>query len=175
MTLVEVLVATVVIAIGLLGVAALQINALQGASNANYRSRAVDLTSSLSDRVRANLVALSDYVEALDPPGPGACNSPPPDVCAMAPGGSEGDTTLCTPTQMAEYDVWEINCRLLQEFPPGSTLAINCAGGCPTLAPMEIIISWPTQEMSDVAGTTPINEEIRTTIIPGAPRAIPGE
>ncbi|MCG8125908.1 MAG: prepilin-type N-terminal cleavage/methylation domain-containing protein, partial [Candidatus Thiodiazotropha endolucinida] len=42
MTLIEVLVAAVIIGVGLLGVASLQITALQGASNADYRSRATD-------------------------------------------------------------------------------------------------------------------------------------
>ncbi|MCW4245707.1 MAG: type IV pilus modification protein PilV, partial [Candidatus Thiodiazotropha taylori] len=55
MTLIEVLIAAVIIGVGLLGVASLQITALQGASNADYRSRATDLTAALADRMRANL------------------------------------------------------------------------------------------------------------------------
>ncbi|MCW4259138.1 MAG: prepilin-type N-terminal cleavage/methylation domain-containing protein, partial [Candidatus Thiodiazotropha taylori] len=38
MTLIEVLVAAIIVAIGLLGVASMQIATLQGSSNAGYRS-----------------------------------------------------------------------------------------------------------------------------------------
>lgn len=53
-TLIEVLVAVVILAIGLLGLAALQNSGLQGSQEAYLRSQATLLASDLSDRMRAN-------------------------------------------------------------------------------------------------------------------------
>ena len=54
-TLLEVLIAAVILGIGLLGIAALQMTSMQGSANAEYRGRASDLAWSLIDRMRANL------------------------------------------------------------------------------------------------------------------------
>jgi type IV pilus assembly protein PilV len=53
-TLVETLVALVVLSIGLLGVAALQLTALQNNGSAVLRSQATYLTYDIADRMRAN-------------------------------------------------------------------------------------------------------------------------
>jgi type IV pilus assembly protein PilV len=56
-TLVETLVALLVLSIGLLGVAALQVNALTTNSSAHMRSQASVLAYDLADRMRANRTA----------------------------------------------------------------------------------------------------------------------
>jgi type IV pilus assembly protein PilV len=53
-TLIETLVALLVLSIGLLGVAALQVNALQNNQMAHVRSQASVLAYDLADRMRAN-------------------------------------------------------------------------------------------------------------------------
>ncbi len=60
-TLIEVLVAMVVLAIGLLGLAGLQATSIQSNHSAYYRSQATLLASDLADRMRANRTeALTD-------------------------------------------------------------------------------------------------------------------
>jgi type IV pilus assembly protein PilV len=54
MTLVEALIALVVLSIGLLGVAALQITSLRNNHSAHVRSQATALAHDISDRMRAN-------------------------------------------------------------------------------------------------------------------------
>jgi type IV pilus assembly protein PilV len=54
-TLLEVLIAIVIVSIGLLGVAAMQASTLKNAGSSKYRSAAITLTSDMSDRLRANL------------------------------------------------------------------------------------------------------------------------
>lgn len=56
-TMIEVLVAVVVLAIGLLGMALLQITSVQSNHSAYYRSQATVLASDLADRMRANRTA----------------------------------------------------------------------------------------------------------------------
>lgn len=56
-TLIEVLIAVLVLAVGLLGVAALQASALRNSQSSYERSQATILTYSLFDAMRADLVA----------------------------------------------------------------------------------------------------------------------
>ncbi|MET0088663.1 MAG: type IV pilus modification protein PilV [Candidatus Thiodiazotropha sp.] len=167
MTLIEVLIAAIVIAVGLLGVAAMQVTALQGSSNANFRARSIDLASTLTDRIRANLTALNTYA-TTDPNG---CDNPPNPVCAMVPDGSDTAASDCTPDQMAVYDVWDVSCKVENEYPPGSILTITCPGGCPALQQMTIDISWPTPEL---VNDVPVMQTVSTQIVPGAPISTPG-
>jgi type IV pilus assembly protein PilV len=60
-TMVEVLVALVVLAIGLLGIAALYLNSLQAGRTAVYRTEAVTLAADLADRIRMNRTAQAAY------------------------------------------------------------------------------------------------------------------
>lgn len=64
-TMVEVLVALVVLAIGLLGIAALYLNSLQSGRTAVYRTQAVNLAADLADRIRANRAAQAAYATAF--------------------------------------------------------------------------------------------------------------
>ncbi|WP_019568119.1 type IV pilus modification protein PilV [Thioalkalivibrio sp. ALMg13-2] len=59
-TLIEVLVALLVLSIGLLGVAALQANALQANHGSQLRSQATNLSYDIADRMRANRKAALD-------------------------------------------------------------------------------------------------------------------
>lgn len=60
-TMVETLVALVVLAIGLLGIAALYLNSLQAGRSAIYRTQAVNLAADLADRIRSNRTAIAAY------------------------------------------------------------------------------------------------------------------
>jgi type IV pilus assembly protein PilV len=178
MTLIEVMVATVVIAIGLLGVAALQVTALQGASNADYRSKAIDFASALSDRMHANLIAFGEYngdtthdnaytsAAAVD------CASPPATSCAMTPD-MTNDTGIssCDPTETATFDLWQTTCDGgVQTSLPGGRLTLTCLDNdatdgddCSDLSPILITVSWQLQ--SDDNAT----DEVVMAVLPGAP------
>jgi len=60
-TMVEVLVALVVLGIGLLGIAALYLNSLQAGRTAVYRTEAITLAADLADRIRMNRTAQNAY------------------------------------------------------------------------------------------------------------------
>lgn len=53
-TLVEVLIALIVLSIGMLGIAALYLDTLRASRSALYRTEAVTLAADLADRIRAN-------------------------------------------------------------------------------------------------------------------------
>ncbi len=172
MTLIEVLIASVVIAVGLLGVAALQVTALQGSSNADYRSRATELTASLSDRMRANLQGVEDnaYISDVD----ADCDNPPAPICAVTPSAtSTTGVAECTTDEIAAFDLWEVRCRNgVQNTLPGGQMVVACldndpsdADICSTMSPMTATITWLVQSES----VTPEHQTVISTIVPGAP------
>ena len=67
-TLVEVLVAVVILSIGLLAVAGMQTTSLRGGNSALLRSQAVLGAEDILDRMRANRVAMAQYEIELDEP-----------------------------------------------------------------------------------------------------------
>ncbi|MES9992269.1 MAG: type IV pilus modification protein PilV [Candidatus Thiodiazotropha sp.] len=176
MTLVEVLIAAVVVAVGLLGIASLQINALQGSTHADYRTRAIDFATALSDRMQANLIGVADnnYLQAP------ACNLNLASVapnCAMTPEMADAATIAdCDPQQLASYDLHQLGCGPgIENSLPGGVLQIACIDNdtsdvdpCSDLSPLLITISW--QQQGRVTDRDPGDaQEIRMTVIPGEP------
>lgn len=107
-SMIEVLVTLLVFTIGLLGLAALQLNALQGTADSVQRSHASAVLQELAERIRANPQA-----GAASYAGDANCAAPPPARCAdyrnPATGAKVGAAN-CTPAQMAAFDRWEAQC-----------------------------------------------------------------
>lgn len=90
LTLVEILIALVILSIGLLGLAGLQTASLKFNSSAYYRTQATALAYGMADRLRANRAAAfaGDYTVALAAPAPdcaapnGAGSVPQQDISA---------------------------------------------------------------------------------------------
>jgi len=99
-SLIETLVALVVMSVGLLGVAALHVDSMQRGQEGLFLTRAVLLAADMGDRIRANPLGSVDYaIEWQVQPVPG-------DVCAdTSDGPAPGWPAGCDPTQMAKYDV----------------------------------------------------------------------
>ena len=94
-TLIEILIAMIILAFGLLGLAGLQAANMQQNQDASYRSQATALAYDLADRIRANSSQIAIYL-ALAP----ALNN----NCLGAAG--------CNPVQMANHDLAEWNAAL---------------------------------------------------------------
>lgn len=62
-TLIEILVSVLVLALGLLGLAALQANGLKNTQLAYNRSQAIHLAQDIADRIRANSEAVGTYAD----------------------------------------------------------------------------------------------------------------
>ena len=155
-SLIEVLVAVLVLAIGALGAARAQVAALQTRHNTALMSSAVQLAGSLADRMRANASevqggdAFNPYLLlAYDALADGA-PVPPERLCF---GGAE-----CNGAQMAAFDMYEMTEALHAGFPGArvvvcrdaavvaegrGVLAWDCAGGAG--APIVIKLGWRTK------------------------------
>ncbi len=110
-SLVESLVALVVLSVGLLGVAALYVSALRFGRTALLRSDAVTLAGDMVDRIRANASGGSSYALAA-----GAANTA---VAACSGAG-------CTAAQMATTDKAQWAALLARSLPAGTgTVAVD--------------------------------------------------
>lgn len=111
-SLLEVLVALVVLSIGMMGIASMQVTGLQFNQQAMASSRATGLAADIADRIRANPNATvgaerGDAWE-VDDALPAAAA---PANCADTP---DGDVTaVCTPQAMAAFDIWQWKTSLL--------------------------------------------------------------
>jgi type IV pilus assembly protein PilV len=138
-TMVEVLVALVVLTIGLLGIAALYLTSLQAGRTAIYRTQAVTLAADLADRIRMNRTAQATYgtlfadAEVAVP------------ACATTGGCSDAD--------LAATDLSNWKATIAQLLPNGQgqvTVTLPVAGGEP--ANYVVIVQWA--EVGEVAPVT---------------------
>lgn len=74
-TLVESLVAMVVISVGMLGIAAMYVEGLRAGRTSIYRTVAVDLAADMADRIRANTTGQAAYAGAAAANGAGCVNA----------------------------------------------------------------------------------------------------
>jgi type IV pilus assembly protein PilV len=94
-TLIEVLVTMVITAVGLLGLAGMQVRGLSIQKDAHGRSIATQLALDLADRMRSNVGAVADYTFTTTYPT-GTVTMPVAPDC---------ETATCTATQQAQFDV----------------------------------------------------------------------
>lgn len=106
-TLIEVLIALLVLSVGLLGLAALQLNALRGVSDSSQRSQATWILQDIAERIRANPDALDASYTT-----PANCGAVPAKFCAdhFQPGTGAVKAENCTEDEMAAFDIWETQC-----------------------------------------------------------------
>ena len=111
-TLIEVLVAMLILAAGLLGLAGLQASGLQQNQNATFRSQATALAYDLADRIRANSGQIGTYLAPV-----AALNG----NCLTVAGN-------CSAQQMANHDMAEWNAALLGMPGGGVGFFVQTAG-----------------------------------------------
>ena len=138
-TMVEVLVALVVLAIGLLGIAALYLNSLQAGRTAIYRTEAVALAADLADRVRMNRSAQNAYAAAFTDV------EVPVSACETTGG--------CTDVELATTDLSSWKQAITERLPEGEGQVLvtpPVAAGEPTS--YVITVRW--SEVGEVAKVT---------------------
>ncbi len=121
-TLVESLVAMVVISVGMLGIAALYVEGLRAGRTSIYRVAAIGLAADMADRIRANPNAGAAYA------GAGVANT------------CRNDTVNLSPTQLAADDIfcWQ---QAVQTRLPAGAGNIGVVAGAGSNA-YTIAITW---------------------------------
>ncbi|NOY73177.1 MAG: type IV pilus modification protein PilV [Gammaproteobacteria bacterium] len=169
-SLLEVLIATVVIASGLLGIAALQLKSIQNSTNAQYRAIATDIAWTMADRMRANLAEDNSYSNVT------ANCAAIVKSCTMVPTATNtASTDSCSAAEIAAYDIKSVLCTVSgQPELPGGTLSIAAcddalAGDgdvCSPHSTFEIKASWRTR--TDFDGSGEFEDEVILVVVPGA-------
>jgi type IV pilus assembly protein PilV len=115
-TLIEVLIAMVVLAVGLLGLAGLQATSIRNNLSAYNRSQATLLAYDLADRMRANVAGKATYTSILPGTATAKTNCLPTTMPA----------TGCSPAEMAENDLYQWNITVTTTLPNGAgTVTVN--------------------------------------------------
>jgi type IV pilus assembly protein PilV len=134
-SLIEVLIALIIMSVGMLGIAGLYVQSLQAGRTSMFRHQAIALAGDVADRIRANPTAGSAYV------GEGANNR-----CV-------GEAVNCSEIEMAQHDIflWK---RQAGETLPGSAatgggdVTVQYDGGAePPL--YTITVSWEEPGITD--------------------------
>jgi len=107
-TLIEVLIALVVFAIGVGGMAGLQLKSLGMSVDATQRAVVLAKSQELADRIRTNATAMSTYTNTFNNSGGAFCASSPAPVCGDS---NDGLAVSCSPLQLAAFDLWDVFCR----------------------------------------------------------------
>lgn len=106
--LIEVLIATLVLSVGLLGATALQFHAQEASQQADWQYQALRSAQDMAQAMRSNPVAFEQgaytapQTEAAAPASPQACHTAP-----------------CTPVARAEHDVQQWRQHLAERLPAG--------------------------------------------------------
>ncbi len=142
-TLLESLIALVVLSVGMLGIASLHVEGLRNGRTANVRTKAVALATDMTEKMRANRAGAraGDYV--VGDGGTGANNDCADDLAG-------GPTAPCTPAQLAAHDIWLWKSTLANAqtgLPAGATASIASNGAVsPTFT---ITVAWTENGVSD--------------------------
>ena len=139
-TLIEVLVAMFILAIGILGAGAMQMVGFQSHQDAYYRTQAMYLAGNIVDRMRANVSGVDDST-VFDDINTAEANSIPDDPgCRDSVGG-------CTAVQIAQADIadWAQDFNAASPVLPASSGSIQREAGTNNFT---IVINWQERQWS---------------------------
>lgn len=147
-TLIEVLVALLILAIGILGVARLQMTALRHTADVANQSQASYLLAAIAERMRANPEAAHWYAGTITR---AACSAAPT-PCGDRFGKEAG---TCSAQQIASFDLWDVFCAGHGHtgegyLPELRQLQIHCPGNnCDQHGDYHIEISWNSRAVDN--------------------------
>jgi type IV pilus assembly protein PilV len=128
MTLLEALIAALVIAVGLLGLAGLQLNGMRYSQAASSLSIATQLAEEMAERLRANLDSVADYQVSVTRQGRSCGGEEPEPSCADVEnlvvarcfGGCVSDDNI------KKADIDAVQRKMCTSMPCGSELTVSC-------------------------------------------------
>jgi len=156
-TLIEVLIAVLILSIGLLGVAGTLVTASHSASSNYLRQQGVQYAYGIVDRMHSNphvsnnpTSSANPYIVSLTAPAATIAND-----CT---------TTSCTDTQMAAYDAWQWQTALKNNLPNGlGSVAVAASTG--NTAVVTVTVQWSDQPASSgTAATTSSHYTVVTAL-----------
>lgn len=153
-SMVEVLVALLVLSIGLLGLAGLQASGLRYSGNSALRTQALILTQDIIERMHANTTGVSaeNYEIASVAAFTSLATAPNPN-CA---------TGACTSAELASYDLIKWKQVIVQQL-PAATATIDVVPSAPPgiIYTTTITINWTERQTEGASGNQSLIMEIK--------------
>lgn len=163
-TMVEVMITVLILAVGMLAIAGLQMTAKRSGQQAWQRSLAILLADNMVERIRANPAAAEDYHTGLGDGalGGGSIDEEPAADCAAAE---------CSAQEMAEWDLWNWERRLdgaaIQDAddndagglikPHGCIVFEEAGAAAPNTGRLRVVVSW--EALTETSDAVPADEE----------------
>ncbi len=164
--IIEVLVALVVVSLGVLGMANLQLKGIKHSNSGYNRSKALMVAESITSRMRANRagVLAGNYNNYSFTSAQNTCSVRPDPYCQTL-----GTTAAqsCSVAELAAYDLFSASCGNwgatesanggVQDYLPlGGTLDVNCDDAtCTATSTYTVAVTWPeSQNASNDADAT---------------------
>ncbi|RUL74044.1 type IV pilus modification protein PilV [Dyella choica] len=150
-SLLEVLIALVVLSIGLLGVAAMQASALSSTGGSQVESMVVMEAKSLADAMVANSAY---WASGTQPPVvtiAAPTSGTTPVITGLSASSTDCTASACTASQVAGYDVQNWGKQLLTQV-PGAGASVKCVAGAPVAC--TIVITWSQKSAAAVNSGT---------------------
>lgn len=178
--MIEVLVAMVILSIGLLGIAGLQLSGVRANQGAYYRSQAISIMNDMAERIHNNLPGANAgaYAGFVSNGGCGGA----PTICAAENGG--GTPPRCTAAQMAAYDRFVVACGMrngvgtnrvdrIADLLPAGVMTVDCitnanppvvvaAAGCTPGFRHRIAVSWSERTQANAADASQAEVQVQT-------------
>jgi len=186
--MIELLVTVVILSIGLLGMAAMQLTGLRSTNGATHRTQATLLANDIAERMRANISAVDNNLfMAVNSTTNINCNTLPSPYCAEFINASSAITAAesCNSAQMAAYDlnVWfcgvsSVGNRAggVSAALPQATVAVTCvdtdppsgadADACTNRSPHTITVGWSEVNPERGGASATIIQNVSMTIQP---------
>lgn len=121
-SLVEVLIALIIMSVGMLGIAGLYVHSMQAGRTSLFRHHAVTLAGDVADRIRANPLGGAAY------------------AAAGAESGCVATGKNCTAAEMAAHDVWLWLEQAEATLPDGTVAVAYDNGAVPST--YEVTVTW---------------------------------
>lgn len=136
-SLMESLVAIVIMALGIFGVLGIQMRTLADTQNGVRRAQAIRLIENLSERIKINPSPLASTVFStylVSAPGPMAA----PPAC----------TSACTPTQLAQFDIATWKQLVINTLPAGDAVVftVDDETDANNRRQLGVMVSWQQKE-----------------------------
>lgn len=172
--MIEVLVAVVILSIGLLGMAGIQIKGLRGTTSSSVRSQATLLANDIAERIHVNTngvfvagATINQHYSNVNTQNI-TCGNNPPAFCSVTP--TQNTVTACaTAGAMATFDIYDFACGLednagVNNLLPNGFATISCnAANCPPGSELTINVNWA--ELKPDTGEA-INKTVTMVVIP---------
>ncbi|NVJ50885.1 MAG: type IV pilus modification protein PilV, partial [Gammaproteobacteria bacterium] len=150
-SLIEILVTVLVLGIGLLGVAALQVTSINSNQEGLFRGQATEIAESVAARMRSAKLAIYDGTTTLNQvitayaEEPYACANPPTSCI----------TGTCSAAQLVAFDKYE-TCLMAQNELPEGQIYVRLMSGVRS----RVVVAWtPAAARSDLGQKQILNAE----------------